>query len=442
MIDSVSYRNIWKVSLPIVFSGVAENIINVTDTAFLGRLGTIELGAAGNAGIFYFVLMVIGIGFTMGCQIIMGRRNGEGNLQQIGPLFSNALGVLLPLSLLVFLFIMFSAPLMDLFTSSDEILKASNSFLKVRGFGVFFAYLNFLFIAFYTGITKTRILTYSMLIQSGVNVLLDYLLIFGHAGFPMMGIEGAALASVIAEASALLFFVGYANTKIDRNAYKLRFMPRYELSKMKKIFHIGLPVMFQNFFAVFAWLAFFLIIEKMGEKELAASHIVRSIYMVLMIPLFGFSSATNTLVSNVMGQGRIDSVSLLVKRIVYISLMCTGIMVPFILFLPNQIIGIYTSSSELISISLPLLKIIAGSMFLFSIAYILFSAVTGTGKTQVSLWIELICIAIYLFSAYLIGIHFQKSLTLVWCSEFIYFSVMSFVSLLYLKYGNWKTSKV
>src|SRR5690554_615907 len=100
-----SYKSIWKISFPIILSGVAQNIVNVTDTAFLGRLGIIELGAAGNAGIFYYVLMVFGMGFTIGTQIIIGRRNGEGNIKAIGGLFNNGLFFLLPLALLLFLFI-------------------------------------------------------------------------------------------------------------------------------------------------------------------------------------------------------------------------------------------------------------------------------------------------------------------------------------------------
>ncbi|MEX2380214.1 MAG: MATE family efflux transporter, partial [Vicingaceae bacterium] len=153
-----SYKSIWKISFPIILSGVAQNIVNVTDTAFLGRLGIVELGAAGNAGIFYYVLLVFGMGFTIGTQIIIGRRNGEGNLTAIGGLFNNGLFFLLPLALLIFLFIqMFSPYILAQLTHSANILEASLDFLKVRSFGIGFAFLNFLFIAFYTGITQTKV---------------------------------------------------------------------------------------------------------------------------------------------------------------------------------------------------------------------------------------------------------------------------------------------
>ena len=88
-LNTISFKNIWLVSFPIILSNVAQNIVNVTDTAFLGHVGEIELGAAGNAGIFYFVMVMLGFGFSVGCQILIGRRNGEENCQRFSRLWIN-----------------------------------------------------------------------------------------------------------------------------------------------------------------------------------------------------------------------------------------------------------------------------------------------------------------------------------------------------------------
>lgn len=439
----ISYKNIWRVSLPIIFSGVAQNLVNITDTAFLGRVGIVELGAAGNAGIFYFVLLVIGMGFTIGCQIVIGRRNGEKDYKAIGSLLNTAFLFLVPLSLIVFLFIQFVSPLLlEQLTASEAILKASVDYLSVRAFGITFAFLNFLFIAFYTGITRTKVLTYATFIQAGVNVILDYLFIFGFYEIPAMNVKGAALASVISEVIALLYFLYYTKKEINLKTYDLRLRLKVRFDKLSKILRVAFPIMIQNFMALGSWLAFFMIIEQINETALAASHIVRSIYMVLMIPLFGFSTATSTLVSNVMGEGNKSQVLLLVKRVVLLSLLSTLIFLPLLLAFPKNILQFYTSNPILIEESLPLLYVISASMLFFSIAYILFSSVTGTGKTQVSLSIEIGSIFIYLSIAYLIGVYLELSLVWVWCSEFIYFSMMALMSILYLKFGNWKSSKL
>ncbi|MGB0888282.1 MAG: MATE family efflux transporter [Vicingaceae bacterium] len=438
MLLNISYKNIWKIALPIIISGVAQNVVTVTDTIFLGKLGNIELGAAGNAGIFYYVLVLSGLGFTTGTQIIIGRRNGEQNYSQIGKVFDHTLYVIVPLSILLFGCVQLFAPqLLESITQSENILTAAINFLSYRIYGLFFAFILGCFIAFYVGTTKTKILIYVTVIMMFVNVFLDYSLIFGNFGFPKMGIKGAALASVISEISALTFLILYTLKKIDINKYKLFRFKDFDKSIVKRITKVGGPIMLQNFLSISSWFIFFMIIEKIGERELAISHIIRSIYMVLMIPLFGFSSATNTLVSNLIGQGNSDKVLTLTARIILLSLACTFLVLFFNIFIPEQIIGLYTNDNSLIIEAINSLNIISGTMFFFAVSYIFFSAVSGTGNTKTALLIEFITIAIYIVACYYIAIIKQLDLPIVWCSEFIYFALLGIMSFGYLKWGNW-----
>jgi len=438
-----SYPEIWRISYPIILSSVAQNIVNVTDTIFLGRLGVVALGAAGNAGIFYFAFMVVGLGFSIGMQIIIGRRNGENNPKAIGGIVNQGLYFMLLLALLGFVFMQFFSPyLLAGVTSSNDILEGIITFLKYRSFGIFFAFMNFLFMGFYTGITKTKVLTYTTAVQAIVNVAFDYLLIFGKFGFPTMGIAGAAIASVISEIVALGFFIIYTKKYIDLSHYQLFKNLQFQYKRTLNILKVAAPVMTQNFLSIVSWLAFFMIIEQIGELELAASHIVRSIYMVLMIPLFGFSSATSTLVSNLMGSGKVKEVLSLVKKVLILSLSFTAAFIPITLSFPTQLARIYTAETNLILAVKPVLYVISFSMLFFCTAMILYSAVTGTGKTLHSLAVESFSILIYLISAYFVGIYFQFDLWAVWSMEFVYFGVMALLAMLYLRYGNWQTAKV
>ena len=392
---NISYKNIWKVALPIIISGVAQNVVTVTDTMFLGRLGNVELGAAGNAGIFYFLLVLTGLGFTTGAQIIIGRRNGEQNYSQIGKVFDHCVYFIVPLSILLFVFVkVFSPALMESITQSKNILDSAIDFLSYRIYGLFFAFLLGVFIAFYVGTTQTKILIYVTLIMMLVNVFLDYSLIFGNFGFPKMGVKGAALASVISEICALSFLIIFTLKKIDLNKYDLFKFSKFDRAILKRITKVGGPIMVQNFLSISSWFIFFMIIEKIGERELAISHIIRSIYMVLMIPLFGFSSATTTLVSNLIGQGNKHLVLGLVKRVTFLSLACTSFVLLFNIFIPTQMIGFYTSDISLIQETIKTLNIISGTMFSFAIAFILFNGVSGTGNTKSALLIEFITISI------------------------------------------------
>ena len=436
---SISYKNIWKIAFPIIISGIAQNVVNVTDTMFLGQLSNVALGAGGNAGIFYFVLVITGMGFTTGAQIIIGRRNGEGNYSQIGKVFDHCLYFIIPLGLILFFFIKFLSPyLLEIITLSEDILASSIDYLDYRAYGILFAFVNFSFIAFYVGTTKTKILMPVTMLMMLVNVFLDYALIFGNFGFPQMGIKGAALASVIAELSALLFFIIYTYKKIDIDKFNLFGFKNFDKAVFKRIFNIGSPVMLQNFLSLSSWFIFFMIIEKLGEKDLAISHIIRSIYMVLMIPLFGFSSATNTLVSNLIGQDKSELVLTLIKRVTILSLLSTAFVLMFNLFFPTEMIGFYTKDLSLIKDTIPTLHVISCTMFFFAVALILFNGVSGTGNTKTSLLIEFITIFIYLIATYYIAIVLESSLPIVWCSEFIYFGLLGLLSFVYLKWGNWK----
>jgi len=436
---SISYKNIIHIAFPIIISGIAQNVVNVTDTMFLGRLSNIALGAGGNAGIFYFVLVITGMGFTTGAQIIIGRRNGEKNYSQIGKVLDHCLYFIIPLSVLLFVFIKYWSPyLLEIITLSPNILSASIEYLNYRAFGIFFAFINFSFIAFYVGTTKTSVLIYATVIMMLINVFLDYSLIFGNFGFPEMGIKGAAIASVISEIAALLFFIVYTYKKVDVKKYNLFSFSHFDRDIFKRILNVGSPVMFQNFLSLSSWFIFFMIIEKLGEKELAISHIIRSIYMVLMIPLFGFSSATSTLVSNLIGQGNSEKVLPLIKKVCLLSLLSTSTVLLFNLFLPEEMIGFYTQDMELIKETIPTLNVISFTMFIFAIAFILFNGVSGTGNTRTSLLIEIITISIYLVATYYMAIVLKLSLPLVWCSELIYFGLLGAMSFAYLKWGNWK----
>ncbi len=443
MLPDISYKNIWNIALPIIISGVAQNVVTVTDTMFLGRLGNVELGAAGNAGILYFLLVLTGMGFTTGAQIIIGRRNGEQNYSQIGKVFDHCIYFIVPLSIILFVLVkLFSPSLLESITQSKNILTAATDFLSYRIYGLFFAFILGAFIAFYVGTTKTKILIYVTLIMMIVNVFLDYSLIFGNFGFPEMGVKGAALASVISEACALSFLIIFTLKKVDLDKYHLFKFSKFDSAILKRITKVGGPVMLQNFLSISSWFIFFMIIEKLGERELAISHIIRSIYMVLMIPLFGFSSATNTLVSNLIGQGHKDSVLTLVKRVTLLSLVCTSIALLFNIFLPTQIISFYTSDASLIQETIKTLNVISGTMFSFAIAFIFFNGVSGTGNTQTALLIEFITISIYLVTTYYIAIVLESSLPIVWCSEFIYFSLLGSLSFIYLKWGNWGKANI
>ncbi|MCF8294736.1 MAG: MATE family efflux transporter [Bacteroidales bacterium] len=409
--------------------------MNVTDTAFIGRVGEIELGAAALGGIFYFVLIMLGTGFGTGVQIIIARKIGEGQRSLVGKILDQAIYFMLPLSLLILLLsYLFIDSWLQPLIESKEVYTATMAYLYYRMPGLLFAFGQIIFRSFYIGLADTKVLTWSTLVMAGVNIVLDYGLIFGNLGFPEMGISGAALASSISEVAAFIFLIVYT--------YRKKFVSNYQLFHFtkpdKEIFNSNLklsyPLMIQNFLSLGVWFVFFLLVEKMGEQELAISNIIRSVYIVLMIPIWGFASAANSLTSYLIGNQRAHLIFKLTGRIV---LMCMGGVSAFLVasfIFPAEILSVYTDNQSLIKHSIPVLYVVNFGALSLSAGFVLFNTLLGTGKTKAGLFIEMIVLAIYLGFVYLIVSVIKGDITAVWISEFVYGVFISLLSWMYLKW--------
>ncbi len=438
-----SYRTIWKIAWPIILTLMAQSLINVTDTAFLGRVGEVELGASAIAGLFYISLFMLGFGFAIGGQILIARRHGEKNYREIGKIFDHSLFFLLALAVVIFFLIkLLASPMLRSMIQSEAVYQATQEFLRYRIWGVFFAFPNALFRAYYTGISRTKFLSFSAGLMAVVNIIFCYWLIFGNWIFPRMGIAGAALASVIAEASSAVFFLLISLTRTNLLKYQILHFKKLHTGLLVKTLNISVFIMFQYFVSLGGWFVFFMIIEKMGEHALAISNIVRSAYMVLMLPIWAFSSATSTLVSQAIGAGHKELVLKIIKKIAGFSFALIFIVVALSALFPQLILRVYTSDPNLIASTIPALYVVTGALLLFSVVQILFSGVSGTANTNMAMLIEVTTIGVYLLYVYLVSVKFHQPIEIVWTSEYVYFLLLGSLSYFYLKTGRWRKKEV
>ena len=438
METAISRKKIWTIAYPIIIGGIAQNIVLATDTAFLGRLGEVALGAAALGGLYYYIAVFVANGIGVGAQIIMSRRFGEKQYTQIGPVLSQSGLIMVVLNILLFLLLFFlSGAFFRATIDSHEVQQATTLFLHYRSWGIFLAGVNVLMRAFFISIHRTRVITYSTVVMGVLNIVLDYGLIFGRLGLPEMGIAGAALASVIAEATASVFLLTYLVTKIPSKRYNLSFRFVPEKARLFRILNISGPVMLQNFFSMVGWFIFFLFVEHLGSTQLAVSNIVRSIYMIILIPVFGFSSAAATLVSFLIGKGDNDEVLPMIRKVVTMVFLSTLlILIPVNIF-RDSLLAIYTNNAALIAMAHGPLNIISGSALILGVGFTLFFGVSGTGNTHVSLLIEGSVLVVYLIFTRLFVYTFHFDVTHVWISEYIYALLMVILSFAYLKWGHW-----
>ncbi len=434
-----THREIWKISGPIMISLLAQNIVGVTDTAFLGRVGEVELGASAIGGVFYLILYMVCFGFSTGVQILIARRHGEKNHIAIGRIFDNSFYFIGLFSLLVTAAVFFyGSSFLRIFLSSDAIYQASSEFLKYRILGLFLASSALLFRSFYTGISFTRYLTASAIIMALSNVLLDYLLIFGHWGFPEMGIQGAGLASSISEGIALLFFVWITVGNHRLNHFRLFKLIKPDLTVIKKTLGISIFVMIQFVLSFGSWFVFFMLVEKMGERPLAVSNIIRSIYIFMMIPGWALCTVTSTLVSSAMGERKPGRVMPIIFKLLKISFLAVLSIVLVASLFPVAIISVYTNNPALIKATIPSFYIIMGALTIFSFMSILFNGVLGTANTKVAMAIEAVTLSAYLGFTWLVAVYLKYKIEWVWLAEYVYFFLIGALSYWYLKKGAWK----
>jgi multidrug resistance protein, MATE family len=217
-----TYKEIWLIAYPILISLLMEQMIGMTDTAFLGRVGEIELGASAIAGIFYIVMFMVAFGFSIGAQILIARRNGEQQYKEIGNLFYQGVYFQLGMAAVMFALCYSFAPvILKRLVSSQHIYDAAMSYLNWRVFGFFFSFTAVMFRAFFLGTTQTKTLTLNSIVMVLSNVVFNYILIFGKFGVPQLGIAGAAIGSSLAELVSLIFFILYTRHRIDIRKYGL-----------------------------------------------------------------------------------------------------------------------------------------------------------------------------------------------------------------------------
>ena len=438
-----SNKDIWKIAYPCLISLVMEQLIGMTDTAFLGRVGEVELGASAIAGVYYLAIFMVGFGFSIGAQIIIARRNGERNYKDIGNVFYHGIYFLFALAVVMFFASHWLSPLLlKKVVSSEYIYEAAISYIDWRVYGFFFSFAAAMFRAFYIGTTQTKTLTLNSIIMVLSNVLFNYVLIFGKFGFPALGIAGAAIGSSLAELVSLIFFIVYTSRKIDCSKYGINRFVHFKGRVLQNIFKISLWTMIQNFFSLSTWFLFFLFVEHLGERSLAITNVIRSLSGFPFMIMMAFASTCGSLVSNLIGAGKHDYVHVTIWqhiRLAYVFVL--SLVLVYALF-PQFIISIFTDIPEIIIDGVPSLWVLC-TIYLISVpANIYFQSVSGTGNTQKAFLLEMVTLVIYVAYSYFIIVYLKLDVAYCWTNEHVYALFILLFSYYYMRNGNWRDTKI
>ncbi len=443
---NTSYKTILHISTPIMLGSAVQNIIALSDGVFLFHLDELDFAAIGFVGVFYLVIAAIGFGFSKGGQIMIARRIGEGKSEEVGRTFYAMVYFELALAIAMFLFMTFGCQwfFSQFVDPSSPIYTKSLAYLDYRSYGVFFSYIGVAIVALYTGTARTYFIVVDTLILAIVNIVLNYSLIFGHWGFPEMGIAGAGLASTIAEMVAFIVFVLYMIFDTPLRKYRLNRIPNIDLTLIKQQLSISAPIVAQAVVGLGSWFVFFGIVENLGERALAITNLVRMVYLFLSIPCWGFASGINTIVSNLIGQRKRMAVLPMIWKTAKICWLTTMVLaLPVVLF-PEHILYPILGSEEMsiITEARPIFYVLLGILSLFSVGGVYFNGLAGTGATYFGLKMQAICAVGYLSYIYIVVEYTNGGLVWAWASEIFYWIAMLCFTVYYLRSKAWHLLKV
>ncbi|MES2704246.1 MAG: MATE family efflux transporter [Bacteroidota bacterium] len=436
-------RQILKLAAPISLALLIPQLNFFTNTIFLGRLGVRELGVNGITGVFYLILSMIGYGLSSGIQIQMARRAGEGDKNGLAQLLTNG-GMLAGMfSLAMMLLTLWLTPLLFSYSLNDSTnFSLSVSFVYIRIWGLPFLMLTQIFSAFFISIGRSRLIIWGSLVATVLNVLFDYLLIFGKWGFPALGFKGAAVASVIAEVFYCLTMLAiYFGQGLQREYPTARHL-HFDADLSQRTLKVSAPLIVQFIFSIGGWLVFFFFIEHLGGQALAASQLLRNIFGIVSVGTWALATTCNTMVSNIIGQGRQREVGPVIRKICKLSFIYAAVICGALLLFSEGFLSIYSSDTGLIAYAIPSLRVIVVATLVMSISTVVFNGVVGTGNTVVNLTMEVTCVATYLLYCYFVISRWESPLYLCWGSEFVYWISLLIWSAAYLKSGRWKGKQI
>ncbi len=436
----VNNRQILSIALPITLAILIPQINMLTNSIFLGNLSTEALGNAGITGVFYLIFAVAGHGLNNALQSVFSRYAGSGNSENFKTILAQGIRVSLQFALAGILITWFIAPYILQQVADPKAYPQEISFLKIRIMGLPFLYLFQMGNAFLVASLNSRYLMIGFICEALVNILLDYLLIKGRFGFPQLGFNGAAIASVIAEMVGMIVVVIVLFKTGLKKQYGLLKDFIYHKAITREILNISAPLMLQYVISVTTWLVFFILIEERHDPiAKAVSNTMRNVFGLVGVFVWAFAGTCNTMVSNLMGQQKEEKVVEAITRIMLWSLGLCILMCLFINIAPQQFFAMFGQREIFIEQGVPVVRVVSIGMLFMSIANIWLNGVTGTGKTRVNLAIEIVSITVYLaYTWYFMRMHYI-SLAMAWSNELVYWFTIFMLSFIYLRSGKWKT---
>jgi putative MATE family efflux protein len=433
-------RHLLNFSLPMLAGNMLQSGYSIINMLWVGNIvGEGGLGATAVSFPIMFILIGIAAGITMATSVLVAQFFGAKNYERVKKVIDNSIsfGLLLSVSLSI-LGITFSRVLLRLMNTPEAIFSMADGYLKISLGGAILLYLMFTISSILRGIGDT--VTPLMFMGGGVvlNALLDPLLIIGVGPFPKMGLNGAAWASVIAQAISLTAAIVYLNRKNHLVAIRFK-KPEFDKHIIWLICKIGFPSMVQQSLVSIGQAFVTTYVNYFGPSAIAAFGAAGRIDMVATMPAIAIGMATTALTGQNLGARKPERVKEIFKWAILLGTTISGMVAIFAFSFPRLILSFFIHHDPVLDIGVQYLHIVAPCYLLFALMFVSAGVVNGAGQTIIPMLLTLISLwVVRVPGAWYLSQHTRLQIKGIWIAMAAGFVVTAVVSYLYYLTGRWK----
>ncbi len=432
------YKKVLRVALPAIAGLSTQMVVSLVDAAMVGRLeeATYALAAMGIGVLATWALISFFSSLATGIHVIVARKFGEGDYISCGVTLNNSLLIAVVIGVVVAaLGSVFAGPIAHLFATDYIVGEYAKDYIFYRFFGIPFFLISVSYRGFFFGINKTKIFMFSGAITNLLNILFNYMFIYGAFGLPRMGLAGAGLGSTLATLFDLFFYTTIILLPVYRKRFQNFKNLKIDKNIISGIFKISIPVSFQNVFILIGFLSFVSIIGIIGTKEQAATQAIISTLFISFLPCFGFGIAVQTLVGINLGAGKFNLAKIYGFETAKVATIYTIILGFIFMIIPDYVLLIITNDQSIIETAKSSLRIAGFAQIFYGIGVVLANGLQAAGRTVFVMKSEILAnLFIFVPLAYFLGVYLQLGLVYAWLALPIY--IISYSLMIFLKFNS------
>jgi putative MATE family efflux protein len=405
----------------------------------VGHVGKTELAAVGLGGILIWTIYSFFVGLSFSVSTFVAQSHGARNLARCSAYLWNGLYIGLLSGAGILLIRYFNPWTIDLLGPAPEVKILCDEYAGIRMLSGPFFVIQYTFSNYYRGMGNTTTPMKVMILANGVNIVLDYFLIFGNGPFPTLGVAGAAWATFVANVLSAAVFFGITFLGPFRDEYGTTQQWRFDHTMVKRLLKVGGPIAVHHFLDMGSFLVFSAYVGRMGTEQLAANQIVIQVLALSFMPCHGFSIAATTLMGQYIGAGRPNLAKKSAHTTLKLGLAYSGIIGVIYVLFPSLLVKIFNNDPLVVEYGARLILIAAVFQLFDAIQMISAGALRGAGDTKAPMvfavaggWV------LFLPLSFVFGTVLEGGVTGAWAGATLYVVFLGIAMFARLETDRWK----